>query len=327
MTDARLRQLRRDVRREELPEDLLGELRTVVQRLVRLRLLPPSFAPYGRWDDEAAAEIFNAWYTDRLLGRGHLQALLDRAQTVGSFHRLCERSLRQHLLNTQDRSQARNLFARLTVLLDDDPSFVRTRDAARPQDRWYFLATGDDAPPEFTGEDSVLVAHGWAIGDLTVIRYRAAARKLSPVLDTDELKRFTVGLLTRVGSTLTPTLIMRVLSTRLDLGDVRIEHMDEFGSADEPSDSLAPADEQLALRETALAVLGELSARQALILKGTAEEQTVAQIAAATGCAAGTVVNEQRRIGEVVAHMSENDMERDQLLNILVDLLYSTTDE
>jgi hypothetical protein len=327
VTDARLRQLRREVRRGELSEDLLGELRTVVQRLVRLRLLSPSFAPYGRWDEEAAAEIFNAWYADRLLGRGHLQAMLDRASTVGAFHRLCERSLRQHLLNTKDRSQARNLFARLTVLLDGDPSFVRTRDAERPQDRWYFLATGDDAPLEFAGEDSVLVAHAWAVGDLTVIRYRAAARKLSPVLDADELKRFTAALLTRVGRALTPALIVRALAARLDLGEIRLEQLDELGPAGAPKDPSVPADEQLALRETALALLGELSARQALILRRTAAEETVVQIAAAAGCSAGTVVNEQRRVGQLVSRMSENDVERDQLLNILADLVYSPTDE
>jgi hypothetical protein len=326
MNDARLRQLRRGVRRGELAEDLLKELRTVVQRLVRLRLLPPSFAPYGRWDEEAAAEIFNAWYTDRLLGRGHLQALLDRANTVGAFHRLCERSLRQHLLNTQDRSQARNLFVRLMVLLNDDPSFVRTRDAARSQDRWYFLATGDDAPHEFAGEDSVLVAHGWAVGDLTVIRYRAAAQKLSPVLDAAELKRFTAALLEGVGCALTPTLIMGALSARLDLGEVRVEQLEELGPASAPA-GIVPPDEQLALRETALALLGEMSARQALILRRTAAEETVAQIAAAAGCSTGTVVNEQRRVGQLLSRMSENDVERDQLLNILADLVYSPTDE
>jgi hypothetical protein len=327
VTDARLRQLRREVRRGELSEDLVGELRTIVRRLVRLRLLPPSFAPYGRWDEEAAAEIFNAWYTDRLLGRGHLQALLDRANTVGAFHRLCERSLRQHLLNAKDRSQTGNLFARLTALLHDDPAFVRTRDAKRPQDRWYFLATSDDVPREFAGEDSVLVAHAWGVGDLTVIRYRAAARKLSPVLDADELKRFTESFLTRVGCALTPALIMRGLATRLDLGEVRVEHLDELAPAGALADRVESADDQVALREAAIALLGELSARQALILRRTAAEDTVVQVAAAAGCSAGTVVNEQRRVGQIVSRVSENDVERDQLLNILADLVYSTSDE
>jgi hypothetical protein len=327
MTDARLRQLRRSARRGELPEDLVSELRTVVGRLVRLRLLPPSFSPYGRWDEEAAAEIFNAWYADRLLGRGHLQLLLDRANSVGAFHRLCERSLRQHLLNSQDRSQAQNLFRRLTAMLDDDAAFTLTRDAARPQDRWYYVAITGARPPEFSGEDSLLIAHGWAIGDLTIIRYRAAARKLSPVLDTDELRRFISGLLTRIGYALTPGLIMRVLAARLNLGDTRIEQLGESGAMSTPADTLPLADEQLAVRETAVAVLAELTPRQVLVLRRSADEETVVQIAAAVGCSAGTVVNEQRRIGELVARMSENDSERDQLLNILADLVYSNTDE
>ena len=70
MTDRRLHELRKRVRRGELPEDLVAELRSVVGKLVRLRLLPPVFAPYGQWNEEAADEIFSSWYTDRLLGRG-----------------------------------------------------------------------------------------------------------------------------------------------------------------------------------------------------------------------------------------------------------------
>ena len=60
MTARRLAQLRRQVRNGEFPDDLIAELRTVVERLVRLRLLPPSFAPYGQWDEEAAKEIFSS---------------------------------------------------------------------------------------------------------------------------------------------------------------------------------------------------------------------------------------------------------------------------
>jgi hypothetical protein len=327
MTDGRLNQLRREVRRGEVPADLLAEMRDVVERLVRLRVLPPSFSPYGQWDQEAALEIFNSWYADRLLARGHLQALLDRSSTIAAFRRLCERSLRQHILNSHDRSQARNLFRRLTTMLDDDADFALTRDAVRVQDRWYFLAGGGAFPSEFSGEDAVLIAHGWAIGDLTIIRYRAGARKLSPVLDAGELKRFTAALIGRAGRSLSPGLIMRVLSARLDLGDVRTEPLGETRATPALAERLTPADEQLALRETAVAVLAELSARQALVLRGTAEERPVTEIAALAACSAGTVINEQRRIGQLLARVSENESERDRLLNVLADLVYLTIDE
>jgi hypothetical protein len=326
MIDARVRQLRREVRQGELPEDLVAELGLIVRRLIRLHALPTSFSPYGQWDEEAASEIFNSWYVERLLARGHLQALLDRSNSVGSFRRLCERSLRQHILNSQDRSQARNLFRRLVGTLEEDGSFMLVRDAARPQDRWYSLSN-DVASQEFSGEDTVLIAHGWAIGDLTIVRYRAGARKLSPVLDGAELTRFTAGLMERVACSLTPNLIMRALAARLDLGEVRVEALDEAPEPAAPRDRLPAIDEQLALRETALAVLGELTSRQVLVFQGTAEELTVSEIASACRCSVGTVVNERRRIAALVSRVSENDVERDQLLNILGDLVYSDTDE
>ena len=118
MNDARLTELRRQLRAGTLEQELVEELRAVVSRLVRLRLLPPTYAPYGRWDDEAVDEVFQSWYERRLLGRGHLQLLLDRAAGAGAFRRLSEQSLRQHLLNERDRSQAQNLYWRLVRLLE-----------------------------------------------------------------------------------------------------------------------------------------------------------------------------------------------------------------
>jgi DNA-binding CsgD family transcriptional regulator len=327
MTEARLLQLRREVRGGELPEDLLEELRGIVQRLVGLRLLPPSFAPYGRWDDEATSEIFNGWYTERLLGRGHLLALLDQAASVGGFRRLCERSLRQHLINAQDRSQSHNLYRRLRAMLESDDSFVMTRDAARPQDRWYFLAGGDGPPREFSGDEGALLAHGWAVGDLAIIRYAAGARKLSPVLDGGELKRFVRGLLAGAGCALSPALIMRVLSTRLDLEPVRVEQLEDDQSGQAPAAATHGPHEQLSLRETALVLLSELSPRQAEVLKLTADGYTVAQVAESSGCSTGTVVNEQRRVGALISRLSENDRERDELLNVLADLVYMASNE
>ncbi|MGA2163942.1 MAG: hypothetical protein ABSH36_05685 [Solirubrobacteraceae bacterium] len=318
--------MRRFVREGQLPGDLVQELRSVVQRLVRLRLLPPSFSPYGQWDEEAAEEIFNGWYTDRLLARGHLKALLDHSSTVGSFRRLAERSLRQHLLNTQDRTQARNLYRRLTAMLADDPAFTLTRPAERPQDRWYTLAATAATAPEWSGDDSQLVAHGWALGDFTIIRYRATATKLSPVLDTAQLKRFTSGLLSRTGCALTPGLIMRTLSHRFDLGEVYVEQLQESDDTPAIQASRPPTDEDLALRETALAILAELTPRQVEVLRRTPDDK-VLQIAAAVNCSAGTVVNEQRRIGQLVSRMSDSDTERDTLLNVLADLVYSNTDD
>lgn len=321
MTEARLRELRRIVRTGKLPADLVEELRSVALRLARLRLLPPSFAPYGQWDDEAAAEVFAAWYTDRLLGQGHLQALLDRARTPGAFRRLAERSLRQHLMASKDRSQVHNLYKRLIAVLDEGVRFVRIQDAMRPQDRWY---SPNAAAEPWLGPERLLVANAWALGDFNVIRYRAGAAKLSPVLEVSELERFTVGLMEGVGGALTPTLVMRALTLRFDLGEVVLESLAESG----PSAPGTGADDaEFLLRDVAHQVLAQLSPRQAAVLLATVAEEPVAAMAERLGCAAGTIINEQRRIGSVVERFSADEDDRGRLLNIVADLLYSQVDE
>lgn len=321
MTDRRLQELRRLVRNSELPADLVDELRSVASKLVRLRLLPPVFAPYGQWDAEAAEEIFASWYEQRLLGRGHLQLLLDRAATAGAFRRLAEHSLRQHLLNTSDRSQAHNLYGRLVDLLDGDKDFELVRDAKRSQDRWWRLASAD-AATEWAGQDEkVLLAEAWALGEFSVIRYRADAKKLSPVLEADELKRFVVGLLGRIGAALTPRLTMRVLEQRFDLGEVSHGELEAEAAEVERSSDVAG---ELALAETARAIVAELTPRQLEVLRRTDSDETIDDMAATLGCSVGTVVNEQKRVGAAITRMSENESERDSLLRIVRDRVYET---
>ena len=174
MTEARLAELRGLVRTGELPSDLVQELRSVVRGLVRRRLLPPSFAPYGQWNEEAIDDLFQGWYTERLLGQGHLQLLLDRARTPGGLRRLAERSLRHHLINTKDRSQAHNLYRRLIAMLTESTRFGRSGCTASTGSLVHIANASADVGP-WTGDERLLIAHAWALGDFTVIRYKAAA--------------------------------------------------------------------------------------------------------------------------------------------------------
>ena len=320
MTPQRLAELRREVRAGTLPRDLVDSLQAVARRLVRLRLLPPAFAPYGSWDAEAADEIFQSWYERRLLVQGHLQLLLDRAQSPAAFERLAERSLRQHLARERDRSQARNLYARLLKMLEERDAFTLTRDATRPQDRWW--APAGSAGEPWTGDDQQLVSHAWALGDFTVIRYRAHSRKHSPLLDAEELERFVRGLMEHSISALTPTLIMRALEARFALtpeAPASLEARSEQG-IDAPGAESPAGDVQL--RDTARALLAELSSRQAEVLARTVADEPVETIAAALRCSAGTVVNERRRIGIAVTRFSADENERVAVLNATADLVY-----
>lgn len=284
------------------------------------------FAPYGVWNDEAADEIFADWYAERLLARGHLQMLLDRARTGGGFRKLAELSLRQHLYNSSSRSQARNLFGRVVEILEGDDRFELLRDAARPQDRYWRLA-GNSAATEWDVEDRRLISEAWALGEFEVVRYRADAKKLAPVLSNVDLERFIEGLLERTSAALSPRLLMRALEARFDLGAVSEEEL----ATDGPSEPSIEADiaGDLALAETAASILAELTVRQLEVLRRTDETETIDEMAAALSCSVGTIVNEQKRIGGLIDRFSETDDERVQLLRIVRDHVYrrDETDE
>lgn len=325
MTAARVDGWRRAVRAGELPEDLLSFLQDVARGLVRRRALPPSFAPYGRWDDEAADEIFASWYADRLIESRQLLALLDRSSSDAGLRGLAQRSLRHHLLNAADRSQARNLFARVLELLSESPDYVVVQRASRAADTWFALVSprGAGAGSSLWSEsERQLSAHAWALGPLTVIRYRADAAKLSPVLDAAELERFVTGLMVRTQRALTPRLIMDALSQRLEIRGAEVRQLD---SVPEIASARRGAAAQVELTDTARAIVASLSPRQRHVLR--LGDDPVAVVAEALGCSVGTVMNERRRIGEAVTRMSGDDDERDALLNIASDLLYLPNDE
>lgn len=317
MTEARLQELRRQVRAGELPDDLLAELKDVARSLSRRRLLPPSFAPYGVWNEEAAEEAFSSWYTEKLLGRGQLRVLLDRAGSDRALRALAGRSLRQHLINSHDRSQSHNLYRRLVDVLGED-QFELRREAKRFGDRWFALTEAPADLSPWTGDNRALATLAWSLGDFTVIRYGATSKKLSPVLDSAELARFAAGLIGRADALISPDVVMRALIIRFELDEIVPRSTDEISV---PIVEMRSPEEDVLLRDTARSILADLTSRQREILRRTGEE-TVADLAESLECSVGTVVNEQRRIGASFSRLSANAEERDRLLKIGADLVY-----
>jgi hypothetical protein len=312
----------RDIRRcyreaDALDPRLAAELRKIASRLVRYGGLPSSYAPYRVWDREAEQEVFLSWYAGRLAKQGQLQALLDRAATVEAFRRLGERSLRQHVLNHRERSQVQNLYARTAQLLRDDDDFAEFISATRSQDVWWGLAAWT-APPPFVGSDNDLFAAAWGLGDFEIVRYKADAKKLAPVLATAELKRFVAGLLGAAAALLTLSLFARVFEQRFDLGAVQLDSLDE--KPVEVSGEAEP--DALELEQTAVAIIAEMTQRQAEVLVGTAAEETQDDMAARLRCSVGTINNEQRRVGAIIDRHAETTEQRGLLLRKVVDLLH-----
>jgi hypothetical protein len=303
---------RRFLEEGEFDPDLLRLLRRAVHRLVRFGGLPPMYSPTGHWDDEAEKDVLGDWLTARLLGRGQLVALLHQAKTPGSFLRLGELYLRRHLINRLTRSHATNLFGRIRDLLQGDPAFEQAAGG-------YWQLVNEPAMP-WRGTDRELLGAAWQLGHFNVVRFREDAKKLSHVLDAEDLRRFVVGLLKQTESTLELAQIVRALVLRFDLEPFGIEPIEDH---EDMLPAQADVVEEVSAVCMARAVVGELTARQVAILRCQLQDLSVRATAEEIGMAVGTVSAEQQVIAEVLQRLSDEDgTSRLQLLNALRDLLF-----
>lgn len=317
MTDNELEEIREVFEEaEDLDPRLHAELRRVVSRFLYFGGLPDSYAPHGRWDADSEEEVLHAWLAKRLIGGGKLQALLDKARSAGGFRSMAERSLRQYLLNERERSQAQNLFWRTRELLEADDDFELAHDAKRVQDRGW-RPRGSTTNGVFEGSDEELAAAAWSLGDFTIIRFHASAKKLAHVLSIADLKRFVLGLLGALEVVLTLTQVMRAAELRFDLGQVQFEELETV--QDEVALDVA---DQAALQQTALAVIAEMTARQVEVLLDTAADEPLKDIAERCSCSQATAHNEQRRVGELIKRYSADGEEAEALLKMVCDSLY-----
>jgi hypothetical protein len=302
----------------EVTRPLLGELETVAGFLIRNGHLPPSYAPYGQWDEEAAEELLGEWVAEKLLAGGGLAALFDAARSPKSFRALAESSLRQFVLNRRRRSQSQNLYDRARSLLDSEGRFVVVQGAARPQDIVWGLA-GDPPRAAFSGGERELGAFAYSLGEFELIRYRDTAAKLAPLLSSEELIRFTAGLIAAAGP-LTLSALMAALELRFDLAPIGLESLQTENPPDpEPGRTL---EEEVVLGESALGVIADLSRRQSRVLLARRAEVTIEDLAEELDCSVGTVANEQKAIAALVRRHWEGPAEETELLKIVGDLLY-----
>lgn len=296
-----------------LDPELVVLLRRTVARLIRFGGLPPIYSPTGHWDHEAEREVLGDWMAARLFGTGQLAALLQQAATPGSFMRIGELYLRRHLINRLARSQAGNLYARVRDLLAEDDAF---EPAATDS---YWQISGNPAAP-FDADERELARAAWRLGHFETIRYREDAKKLSPLLEREDLHRFVAGVLVETGAALTLAQIVRALVLRFDLEPAGMAPLDDH------EDRLpAPVDivEEVTAAQAARAVLSELTARQVSILRLQIDDQSVREIAAEVGVSVGTVSAEQKINAEVLARISDDQgASRGALLNTLRDLLF-----
>jgi hypothetical protein len=282
----------------EPPQALVDECLRAARLMIKTSGLPAHYSPLGVWSEEAIEEAFANFTADRLLGRGQLLAMLQRAPALAVFKRMVETSLRQDLIDRLERSQSANLYARVNQLLAEGERYSST--GSGPGRLWQ--PRGLKVAP-FAGDDRALAALAWSLGEFAVIRFKPDAKKLSPLLDSDELTRFLDGLLSAHAMDIAT--VCRALKLRFSLDDpVQAEPLAE----DITADAIGADPQQLVIqREMATAVLAELTERQVQILLGDDQGERTREIALRLECSTGTISHERGRIAEVLARQGARE--------------------
>jgi hypothetical protein len=297
--------------------EVTSELYTFVRRLVRVHisngLLPGALSPTGAWTDEAADELEQQWFADRLLV-GSLRRAFDRSADAAGLARYLERALRNWLI---DRARARaepRLLIRARKILQSDDTYRVVRDSTRWQDVWWGRAEWPDAEP-YAGRDVELVAASYAAGELTYVRTGTDAA--DPVLSTADLTRLLDVLFARAQALLTLRHVDRVLRTRF-----AIAFVEEAG--DEDLDDRGQEDVALRALEhdaSARAIAARLSGRQLALLQARHRDgRGLVELAREHGCAHGTVANELNRAAAMIRELIADDEDYEPVLEKLLEL-------
>jgi hypothetical protein len=294
------------------------ELYAFLVRLVTVaqatRTLAPAPVPGGRWDDpDAVAETVQAWLAEALLHGGLLQAF-DVCQTPRALSRYLERALRNWLIARSRRSSGPRLLERAVELLGDDDAFELMRDARAVPERWWGLAVWRH-PALFGVGDDELVAHAWALGDFTLLRFSSSARS-DPVLSSAELRRFLLELLERVGAGLSGRHLDAGFRARFPYAYAQAPAALE--DAPELIDGADLVDELL-VAEASRVALADLSERQLRVLLER-PQWTLAELAARLGTSRSTVDNEYRRALLKVRSAAPSDQALDAVLEKVLEL-------
>jgi len=303
-------------------------IRTVEQIIVRRRY-PPTYSPYGRWDQDTYDDLAHEWTLQRLLRSGQLEHLLLNNETLSGFQHGLELSFIGFLLNQRQRTALENLYDRTAAILERDPRFQRVGDTTRKSEHLWGLAEwrGVDA---FAGDDAGLIGAGLEVECPPVIRYRPNARKHSPIISEPDLAEYLHALYTLLHATLRLSQLTTIFRYRfnllesapLRLDDARFTSEGEEFPQVELVDQGEQVEAQVLITEAVDSVLLDLTARQRQALHAYAHPNaTLTVVAQQLGCSKSTVENEVRRAVTVIGQYADGAEEASQVYSRLLERL------
>jgi hypothetical protein len=316
--------------RSGVGENLYRHILVAVRRVIFGHGYPTSYSPTGRWDEDALTGLAHDWTMQKLLRYGQLEHLLLTNHTMRGLEKGLELSFRHFLIGQRARSVLVNLFRRMAVILDRTPSFRLCVDTGRKATRLWGLSSWL-AVRVFDASDTELIAAGYRVPDLPIMRYRSDAQKLSPVLSDNDLVRFLELLLAEVESCLSLEQILVVVRYRFHLLDATEVSLEETLTGGDTEDSLrlidtigsgSPPDEEVLAAETAETVLRALGPRQRQVLRFFIQpDATLVRVAEQVGISKSTVHNDVRRISALIQRHAGGPDEARAVYDRLVEML------
>ena len=317
LTDDEFARAASGVRSGEVTPALYEFVARLVASHLRTGLVAPSLSSSGAWTEEAIADVTHDWFVEKLLPGGLLRAF-DRTATPHALARYLERALRNWL---RDKARSRawpRIIVRARAILEEGGRFVALDDPPNWMTRqWALRGWPAPVPP---ADEGAVIAAVYSVPELEILRESSESGRAATLLSTPELERLLVHVFESVRAAISLSQLDRAFRHRFAWAfEAPTVALDETPAYETRSEELASA---TATKETALAILADLTRRQLEMLRARADGATLEQLAEAHECSRGTADNELRRAGEVVRRHVADDDAQARILEILLSLSF-----
>ncbi len=303
---------------EELQRDgVFGREATVeLYRCVRAVARAGNFPPpdgYPSWTLDAIEETAHEVFADAR-GPQRLVELAVKAHDDASFRRLLEQVVRNFLRDRGRATTKGRLIRRLREVLNDDPRFSVVP-AGRPGAGRNVELTDGTTPGVWNGRLSDLVTAAYKVTDVSIVRWRAEARRESPVADAGSLAAVCEAVLQSAGASLSVAELADVVAARFAVGptpvvtpvddvDPWLPGVDAVDQAQVEADVLAGAERLLA----------QLTPRERLVLAYL--DEPVRRMADHTGLGKSVTAQIAARVREIVGQVLGAEDHREDMLSL-----------
>jgi hypothetical protein len=300
-----------EVRRQAaFGEEATLELYRCVRAVARAGNYPP---PEGHrsWTMDAVVETAHEVFADAR-GPQRLVELAVKASDDGSFRRILEQVVRNYLRDQARATTKGRLVRRLRELLDADPKFVTS-----PRERvGRTVGLSDGTTPGlWNGQLSDLTAAAYKVTEVSVVRWRAEARRRSPVADAASLLAVCEAVLRAADAALPISDLAEVVAARFAVsrGPVVVP-VDDVERWAPTTSTIDEAEAELETRAGAERLLAQLTPRERLVLAYL--DRPVRQVADLTGLGKSTAAKVASRVRHIAAQVLGAEEHREAMFEL-----------